>query len=195
MTSPISHSDNVRLSFHRLYRDQLILTESHLDSLLASANDTLKLLSNLSNSFKAVEMQTTAFQGQCEDLLNDQKRTTKLADDISENLRFYTYLEPITRRLNAPGAGNFVRSKEYSEMLSNLDACLDYMQAHVCLRDTIVEVITNICIAKSEGFRHISFAVSSASHSSFDLDSRAFYKLAPRCSGRRVETNSRQTTQ
>jgi hypothetical protein len=114
-----------------MYKDQLLLTESHLNSLLASANATLQLLSNLSNSFKAVDTQTTAFQAQCEDLLNDQKRTTKLADDISKNLSFYTYLEPITRRLNAPGAGNFVRSKEYSEMLSNLDACLDYMQAHV----------------------------------------------------------------
>jgi hypothetical protein len=87
----------------------------------------------LSSSFKAVDTQTTAFQAQCEDLLNDQNRITKLADDISENLSFYTYLEPITRRLNAPGAGSFVRSKEYSEMLSNLDACLDYMQTHVSI--------------------------------------------------------------
>jgi hypothetical protein len=114
----------------RLYRDQLLLTESHLDSLLASAHASLKLLSSLSNSFKAVEAQTTAFQSQCEDLLNDQKRTMKLADDIGGNVQYYTYLEPITRRLNAPGAGNLVRSKEFSDTLSNLDACLDYMQSH-----------------------------------------------------------------
>ena len=56
---------------------------------------------------------------------------TGLADDLKDNLKFYEYLEPITRRLNAPGAGSFVRSKEFSEMLSRLDECLNYMAAHV----------------------------------------------------------------
>lgn len=56
---------------------------------------------------------------------------TGLADDLRDNLKFYDYLEPITRRLNAPGAGNFVRSKEFSDMLSHLDVCLNYMAAHV----------------------------------------------------------------
>lgn len=124
----------------RLYRDQLHLTEQHLDSLLTSANAALQLLATLSNNFKAVEAQTTAFQGQCEDLLNDQKRTLKLADDISENLQYYTYLEPMTRRLNAPGAGRLVGGKEFSEMLSNLDACLEYMQAHVRNRHIQIDI-------------------------------------------------------
>jgi conserved oligomeric Golgi complex subunit 3 len=115
----------------RVYRDQLILTESHLDSLLASANATLELLAGLSSSFKAVDAQTTAFQSQCENLLNDQRRTLKLADDMADNLQYYTYLEPITKRLNAPGAGRWVQTNEFSDMLSNLDACLEYMQAHV----------------------------------------------------------------
>jgi len=53
-----------------------------------------------------------------------------LAEDINHNLQYYAYLEPITRRLNAPGASNWVRGKEFSGMLSNLDNCLDYMQAH-----------------------------------------------------------------
>lgn len=110
-----------------------MLTESHLDSLLSNANSTLELLASLSNSFKAVESQTTAFQAQCEHLLNDQKRTLKMADDIADNLQYYTYLDPITKRLNAPGAGRWVQSQEFSDMLSNLDACLDYMQSHVRL--------------------------------------------------------------
>lgn len=112
------------------YRDQLHLAEQHLGSLLSGANTALQLLSGLSNNFKAVEAQTTAFQGQCEDLLNDQKRTMKLADGIAENLQYYTYLDPMTRRLNAPGAGRLVGGKEFTYMLSNLDACLEYMQAH-----------------------------------------------------------------
>lgn len=99
--------------------------------LLANTSSTLNILSELSESFKAVDSQTSAFQKQCEGLLQAEKRNTKLADDIRNNLRNYDYLEPITRRLNAPGAGNFVRGKEFSEMLVHLDECIDYMQAHV----------------------------------------------------------------
>jgi conserved oligomeric Golgi complex subunit 3 len=103
---------------------------------LRSANSTLELLSSLSTSFKAVEAQTTDFQAQCEDILGDQKKTSQLAEDLAENLQYYNYLEPITRRLNAPGAGNFVRRTEFTEMLANLDTCIDYMQAHPKQRES-----------------------------------------------------------
>jgi conserved oligomeric Golgi complex subunit 3 len=98
---------------------------------LNNANATLGLLRALSDSFKEVEAQTTAFQSQCEDVIKGQNRTSKLANEIAENLQYYTYLDPITKRLNAPGASNFVRRQEFLEMLSNLDACVDYMQTHV----------------------------------------------------------------
>ena len=61
----------------------------------------------------------------------EQQRLTGLANGVGENLQYYSYLEPITRRLNAPGAGNFVKGKEFSDMLERLDECLDYMAAHV----------------------------------------------------------------
>ncbi|CAF9923330.1 MAG: Golgi transport complex subunit 3 [Heterodermia speciosa] len=115
---------------YKTYHKQLELSRSHLDYLLSETTLTLDLLDSLSNSFIAVEAQTTLFQKQCERLLQDQKRMTGLADDLRDNLKFYDYLEPITRRLNAPGAGNFVRSKEFSDMLSHLDVCLNYMAAH-----------------------------------------------------------------
>lgn len=115
---------------YQIYREQLRLAESHLDRLLVGANSTLDLLQSLSSSFRAVDKQTTAFQAQCEDILNDQKRTTKLANAIGENVQYYTYLDPIQKRLNAPGAANLVRRKEFAEMLSNLDVCLDYMDGH-----------------------------------------------------------------
>ena len=56
-----------------------------------------------------------------------------LADNLKQNLKYYDYLEPVTRRLNAPGAGNFVRSQEFSAMLARLDECLEYMAAHVSM--------------------------------------------------------------
>ncbi len=120
---------------YQLYRDRLHLSENHLDSLLASTNSTLHLLSSLAESFKTVEAQTTAFRAQCQGLIADQRRISDLADNLGENLQFYRYLEPITKRLNAPGAGSFVRGKEFSEMLANLDSCLEYTQAHPSQRE------------------------------------------------------------
>lgn len=101
-----------------------------MDTLQDNTASTLELLSSLSDAFKAVEAQTSTFRAQCEGLLADQKQITTLADEIGENLQYYAYLDPITRRLNAPGAGNFVRGREFSDMLSNLDACIEYMQSH-----------------------------------------------------------------
>lgn len=112
------------------YLERLRLSGSHLDTLLGSTQDTLNILAALSNSFKSVDAQTTAFRHQCESLITEQRRLEHLADAIEENARYYTYLEPMTRRLNAPGAANLVKSNDFVEMLSNLDNCLAYMESH-----------------------------------------------------------------
>jgi conserved oligomeric Golgi complex subunit 3 len=77
-----------------------------------------------------VDVQTSTFWRQSEGLLAEQKRNEKYADEIKENLRYYEPLERITRRLNAPSAQRLVRGKEFSEMLMQLDQCIDYMQTH-----------------------------------------------------------------
>lgn len=115
----------------RLYLDQLTLSRNHLDRLTEGTTSTLDLLSGLSNSFKAVDLQTSSFQSRCEGVLLEQRRLNALADDIGQNLRYYSLLDPITRRLNAPGAGHSVRREDFSQMLTNLDQCLDYMKNHV----------------------------------------------------------------
>ncbi|KAJ4365819.1 Golgi transport complex subunit 3 [Neocucurbitaria cava] len=115
---------------YRLYQNQLQMTRNRLDNIVSETTSTLDILSSLSESFKVVETQTNAFRTQCEGLIDDQKRITKLADDMEQNLRYYLYLEPTTKRLNAPGAGKIVRGKEFTDMLANLDSCLEYMQAH-----------------------------------------------------------------
>ena len=115
------------------YLHELNATDLYLTRISQDTTTTLDLLGTLSKSFNTVSSRTTAFQKQCEDLLVEQKRLEKLADNIGENLQYYSFLEPITRKLNAPGAGNFVRGKEYSDMLARLDECLEYMDSHVCL--------------------------------------------------------------
>ena len=113
------------------YQKQLATSESHLDGLLSDTASALSLLETLTKSFKTVESQTTTFQKQCEGLIQEQKRLEGLAEALDSNLQYYKYLEPVTRRLNAPGAGRLVKSKEFSEMLARIDECVAYMAAHV----------------------------------------------------------------
>lgn len=115
---------------YQSYYDQLRLSESHLESLLTGNRSALDLLATLSDSFQAVEARTEAFRQQCESLLSEQRRLTSLSNDIEQNARYYAYLEPMTRRLNAPGATKLVKGEDFPEMLSNLDSCLEYMEAH-----------------------------------------------------------------
>ncbi len=114
-----------------MYRDQLSLTERHLDALIDDTNASLTLLTTLSNSFKEVETQTTSFKAQCEELIVEQKRLQKLADDVGTDLHYYAYLDNVTRRLNAPGAGRLVDDDAFVEVLEHLDSCIDFMSKHV----------------------------------------------------------------
>ncbi|EGY17185.1 uncharacterized protein VDAG_00867 [Verticillium dahliae VdLs.17] len=126
--SPADHVESI-------YKDQLELTERHLDALIVDTNASLDLLTTLSNSFQAVETQTTSFQSQCEDLIDEQKRLQKLADEVGTDLYFYTYLDNVTRRLNAPGAGRLVEDAVFGEVLDNLNSCIDFMTKHPTYRD------------------------------------------------------------
>lgn len=109
------------------------MSERHLDNLLADTTSSLDLLATLSESFKAVEAQTTAFQAQCEDLLEEQKRLRNLADDVGTDLQYYSYMEPLTRRLNAPGTGRLIQNGDFLEMLTNLNVCIEFMDEHVSI--------------------------------------------------------------
>jgi hypothetical protein len=111
----------------------LELSERHLDGILNNTISALNILATLSESFKAVESQTTAFQAQCEDLLAEQSRLRSLADEVGTDLQYYGYLEPLTRRLNAPVTGRLVRSDDFLDMLANLNTCIYFMDQHVSL--------------------------------------------------------------
>ncbi|CZT09685.1 related to conserved oligomeric Golgi complex component 3 [Rhynchosporium agropyri] len=125
-------------SQEQLYRDQLVISERHLDTLINDTSAALDLLASLSESFKAVESETATFQAQCEDLLDEQKRLRDLADEVGTDLQYYAYLEPLTRRLNAPGSGRLVRNDDFLDMLLNLNTCIDFMVQHPNYRDSTV---------------------------------------------------------
>ena len=113
------------------YQKKLDLSQSHLESILAETDNSLDLLSTLAKAFRAVEAQTVTFEEQCEGILKEQKRMSKVAADIKENLEYYNFLEPATKRLNAPAVGAMVKSQEFSDLLARLDECLEYMSSHV----------------------------------------------------------------
>ncbi|KAK5995676.1 Conserved oligomeric Golgi complex subunit 3 [Cladobotryum mycophilum] len=118
-----------------LYWDQLKLTERHLDGLINDANEALKLLTTLSNSFQSVEAQTSTFQSQCEELVTEQTRLEKLANEVGTDLHYYAYLETATRRLNAPGASRLVDDDDFGEMVANIDSCIAFMNSHENYRE------------------------------------------------------------
>lgn len=120
---------------YTLYGEQLAMTERHLDALIEDTNSALRLLASLSESFRGVEEQTTTFQSQCEDLLSEQRRLEKLADEVGTDLHYYTYLDNVTRRLNAPGAGRLVEDESFGEILRNLDSCIAFMEKNVSLAE------------------------------------------------------------
>ncbi|AEO68002.1 36c0b030-0b39-4798-8e4c-09a6e51eec81 [Thermothielavioides terrestris] len=118
-----------------LYHEELAMTERHLGSLVADANSALKALESLCQSFRAVEEQTSSFQAQCEGLVSEQKRLQTLADNVGSDLQYYAYLDSATRRLNAPGAGRLVEGGSFAEILTTLDACIEFMTKNSSYRD------------------------------------------------------------
>lgn len=118
------------LDEYQRYLDRLGAARSHLDQLLASTTATLDQLADISKAFRSVDIQTAAFQAQSATILDEQRRNETLAAELAENIKYYEPLERITRRMNAPGAGNFVRTQDFRDMLHTLDECIDYMQTH-----------------------------------------------------------------
>ncbi|KAK7732226.1 Golgi transport complex subunit 3 [Cytospora paraplurivora] len=121
---------------YTLYGEQLAVTERHLDTLIEDTNNALQLLASLSESFRGVEEQTTSFQAQCEDLLSEQRRLQKLADNVGTDLHYYAYIDNVSRRLNAPGASRLVADESFGDILQNLEACIVFMEKNPSYRDS-----------------------------------------------------------
>lgn len=109
------------------------MTERHLEALIIETNGALDLLASLPSSFRAVERQISSFRSQFDDVLAEKDRLQKLATDVETDLCHYMYLDDVTRRLNAPGASRLVESDAFADILSNLDACINFMSNNVCI--------------------------------------------------------------
>ncbi|KAI1006838.1 hypothetical protein K3495_g1379 [Podosphaera aphanis] len=127
---------NQRHQEYTLYLDQLALSERHLDNILEDTSSAIRIITELSESFKSVETETKNFQAQCDDLLSDKKRLMTLENQIGSHLQYYAYLEPLTKRLHNAGSTRTVRSDDLFDILLNLNTCIDFMDQHPSYRDS-----------------------------------------------------------
>ncbi|TQS35245.1 hypothetical protein Golomagni_04339, partial [Golovinomyces magnicellulatus] len=129
---------NYNLEEYKLYLDNLELFERHLDRIIIDTKSALSHLETLSKSFQSINSETTAFQMQCEKLLTEEKKLVDLTDEVGTALQYYAYLESLTRRLNAAGAGRIVTSEDFLDMLMNLNSCIEFMDKHPSYRDSSI---------------------------------------------------------
>jgi hypothetical protein len=115
---------------------------------------------------------------------------TKIAGQVEENLQYYSYLDPISRRLNAPNAGAIVGSREFSEMLATIDHCLKYMKAHVGLA-IFVSSSTDPSLVKSSRGRDVSSSICNSHDQGIDSDSKSFCHFLEKRISRCIKTDYR----
>jgi len=116
----------------RSYRTVLQAKLHSCDMILQQISTLLSTLNKLKLGFNAVADQTSAFQSQCNTLVEEEQRLSGYADKLAENLQPFESLEPITRQLNAPGA-DIVTKSDFIESLKRLDQGLAFFKQNVRL--------------------------------------------------------------
>ena len=177
------------------YQKELEVSQAHLESILAETDSSLDLLSTLSEAFKAVKAQTAGFEEQCKGIMQEQKRISKIATDIEENLKHYRFLEPVTKRLNAPTVGAMVKTQEFSDLLTRLDECLEYMSSHVGDLSILIKARVLIGLAYTTRSCYLSIPLSFTADQRPDSHSEPICQWCQRNCYRCITTHSRQATQ
>jgi hypothetical protein len=98
--------------------------------ILEKTSSLLSTLDNLKLGFSTVAEQTSAFQAQCNTLVEEEEQLSSYADKLAETLQPFESLEPITRQLNAPGA-DIVTKPDFIESLKRLDQGLVFFKSNV----------------------------------------------------------------
>lgn len=112
------------------YLANLEQSKSQLLAILSGFTSARDLLQDLDQNLKFVTSKTEGLQNACEQLLNEQKHLTAVADDIAHKLLYFNELEPISKALNEPGEV-LVKDPGFIQMLQKLDQCLAFVSDHV----------------------------------------------------------------
>ncbi|KAF7728396.1 Golgi transport complex subunit 3 [Apophysomyces ossiformis] len=120
---------------YRNYLSVATFYRNTCDDFLEDLRLTKELFDALMNDYAFVEKRTRSLQTACEELLEKQERSVRLADALAERLSYFNHLEPIAKLFNLPG-DDICLHPEFMPMLQTLDECIDYMQQHLSYRDS-----------------------------------------------------------
>nr|CAG4641520.1 EOG090X02EM [Eurycercus lamellatus] len=113
---------------YRIYLTQLEKHQQDCDELLSQVTGTLDKLSKLHSQYGFVSNKTTSLHEACEQMLIDQNKLAKLADDLEDNISYFLEFEKIQSQLSSPTLS--VHGELFRDILDRLDKCIDYMQTH-----------------------------------------------------------------
>ncbi|CEP06997.1 hypothetical protein [Parasitella parasitica] len=120
---------------YRNYLSRVELYKSACDEFLQDLQTTCQLFDDLERDYSFVDVRTRSIQTACETLLEEQHKSTRLAEGLAARLEYFNQLEPIAKLFNSPGDDICLRP-EFIPMLEKLDECIRYMQEHHTYRDS-----------------------------------------------------------
>ncbi|CAO0796441.1 unnamed protein product [Mucor circinelloides] len=121
-----------------VYRNHLSMVELYQDAcneFLQDLKTTCQLFDDLEKDYSFVDSRTRSIQTACETLLEEQHRSTQLAEGLAARLEYFNQLEPIAKLFNSPG-DDICLQPDFIPMLEKLDECIKYMQDHHSYRDS-----------------------------------------------------------
>ncbi|EPB84249.1 hypothetical protein HMPREF1544_08969 [Mucor circinelloides 1006PhL] len=121
-----------------VYRNHLSMVELYQDAcneFLQDLKTTCQLFDDLEKDYSFVDSRTRSIQTACETLLEEQHRSTQLAEGLAARLEYFNQLEPIAKLFNSPG-DDICLQPDFIPMLVKLDECIKYMQDHHSYRDS-----------------------------------------------------------
>ena len=114
---------------YRIYLKQLEQHQQDCNELLSQVTGTLDKLTKLEDQYGFVSNKTNSLHEACEQMLIDQNKLSKLADDLESNVSYFLEYEKIQSQLSSPTLS--VHGELFHDILNRLDKCIDYMQSHV----------------------------------------------------------------
>ena len=112
-----------------MYLKQLEQHREDCNSLLNQVTDTLDKLSKLKGQYGFVSNKTNSLHEACEQMLIDQNKLAKLADDLEMVISYFLEYEKIQSQLSSPTIS--VHGELFHDILDRLDKCTDFMISHV----------------------------------------------------------------
>jgi hypothetical protein len=92
-------------------------------------NDVIEGLIDMKEKHEFVSEKTQKLHDACEILVQEQTQLSNVAKDITDKLSYFTELEQLGQKLNAPSFSAL--SDNFPVLLSRLDECIAFIEEHV----------------------------------------------------------------